>query len=119
MTNRHRRLALSLVAGAALAAAACASTSINQVLTDPQKYAERDVQLRGDVTRSVGILGNGAFELDDGTGRIWVVSRRGLPRKGAHVHAEGRLRDFANVGGILPLPKEVGAGVVLIEQERN
>jgi hypothetical protein len=67
----------------------------------------------------VGILGNGAFELDDGTGRIWVVSRRGLPRQGAHVKAEGRLKDFVNVGGILPLPKEVGAGVVLIEHERE
>ena len=89
------------------------------MLADPQKYADREVSLRGDVTRSVGLLGNGAFELDDGTGRIWVVSRRGLPRRGAHVRADGHLKDFVNVGGILPLPKEVGAGVVLIERERD
>jgi hypothetical protein len=67
----------------------------------------------------VGLLGHGAFELDDGTGRIWVVSRRGIPRKGAHVKAEGRVKDVVDAGGILPLPKEVGSGVVLIEQDRR
>jgi hypothetical protein len=119
MSHRHRLLGLALAAAAALSAVACASTSIRQVLADPHKYAERDVALRGHVVRSVGLLGHGAFELDDGTGRIWVVSRRGIPREGARVRAEGRVKDVVDAGGILPLPKDVGSGLVLIEQERR
>jgi hypothetical protein len=118
MRLRQRWFTFSLLAPVALFSAACASTSINQVLAEPQKFAQRDVTLHGEVTRSVGILGHGAFELDDGTGHIWVVSRRGIPRRGAHVKAEGRVKDVVDAGGILPLPKEIGSGVVLVEPDR-
>jgi hypothetical protein len=116
---RHRLLAVSVIAGAVVLTTACASTRIGQVLADPAKYANRDIALHGEVTRSVGLLGHGAFELDDGTGRIWVVARRGVPRQGARVKAEGRVKDVVDAGGILPLPKEIGSGVVLIEPDRN
>ena len=43
------------------------------------------------MTQSVGVLGTGAYEIDDGTGKIYVVAKgQGVPREGAKTKAQGR-----------------------------
>ena len=38
-----------------------------------------------------GVLGQGAYELDDGTGKIWVLAERAVPARGSHVEAKGHV----------------------------
>jgi len=118
-TTSGRRASGLLVLLLAGLCAGCASMTINRILAEPQRYNNRDVTLRGEVTRSASVLGHGAYELDDGTGRIWVVSKRGVPRRGAHVKTKGRVRDVVDLGQVLELPREVGSGLVLLEREHR
>ena len=90
----------SLVLAAVLLLTACPSqTTISRINADPGRYRNKEVAIVGNVTDSYGVLGNGAYEIDDGTGRIWVVTRRGVPSRGARVGAKGRVYTGFNWGG--------------------
>lgn len=71
---------------------ACAGTiHIKDLLDQPAKYEGKTVRVAGTVTKSAGVLGTGAYEIDDGTGKIYVVARgQGVPREGATTKAKGR-----------------------------
>lgn len=71
---------------------ACSRTiRIRDLLDQPQEYNGKRVQVEGTVTQSAGVLGTGAFEIDDGTGKIFVIARgQGVPRQGAKTKAQGR-----------------------------
>lgn len=89
MSNRH--LHLILVLGSALFLTACPSeATVGQLNSDPGRYRDREVAVRGVVNNSFGALGMGAYELDDETGRIWVLTERGVPQKGSRVRAVGQ-----------------------------
>lgn len=119
-TIRTPRLpALALVAASALLAAGCATTNVARLLAEPQRYANRDVGLKGDVVESMSLLGHGVYKLDDGTGTIWIVSRHGVPRKGARVSVKGKVRDVVDVSTIFKLPDEVGSGLVMVEDSHK
>ena len=91
---------LSAILAAALALTACPNkTTISQVTADPGKYQNKEVGLIGTVTESYGVLGNGVYELDDGTGRIWVVTQRGVPSRGSRVGVSGRVYSGLQFGG--------------------
>jgi hypothetical protein len=114
------RKALSVAVGAVLALTLVACrTTINQLLAEPGRYANQEVTVGGDVVKSVSLLGRGAYQIDDGTGTLWVVTKRGAPRQGARVAVKGRVRDVVNLGEVIPLPPEVGSGVVMIETEHR
>jgi hypothetical protein len=76
---------------AALSTAALAKTSINKINADPGKYYNKKVSVEGTVTDSYGVLGQGAYEIDDGTGRIWVLAERAVPARGSYVEAKGHV----------------------------
>jgi hypothetical protein len=60
----------------------------------------KDVTVAGQVVTSFGAMNQGAFELDDGTGRLWVWSGGfGVPSQGAHVAVTGRVQSGAAIGG--------------------
>jgi hypothetical protein len=45
-------------------------------------------------------MGTGAYEIDDGTGRIWVVAtKHGVPSRGSQVGAKGYVRNGFNFNG--------------------
>jgi hypothetical protein len=71
---------------------ACSRTiHIKDLLDRPQDYNGKTVQVQGTVTQSAGVLGTGAYELDDGTGKIFVIAKgQGVPRQGAKTKAQGR-----------------------------
>lgn len=73
--------------------AGCPSrTNIGKINSDPDRYMNKEVGVAGTVTDSYGVpFVGGAYELDDGTGKIWVVSERGVPSKGARVGVKGRV----------------------------
>lgn len=113
-----RSAALVVVMAGALLSGACAARSINQVLADPGRYRDKEVKLSGAVVDSYSFVGNGAYQIEDKTGKLWVVSNRGVPRKGAKVSVKGTVREgfsLGSVGDKLKLPPAVSAGVVLME----
>jgi hypothetical protein len=96
------RLSLAfMVIAATLILAACPSrTSIERINRDPGRYVGKEVAIAGHVTTSFGALGSGVFEVDDGSGRMWVFSQRyGVPGNGARVGVRGRVEQGFSFGG--------------------
>jgi starvation-inducible outer membrane lipoprotein len=90
----------SLILAAVLLLAGCPSeTTISKINADPARYRNKEVAIVGTVRDSYGALGQGAYEIDDGTGRLWVVTRRGIPSRGARVGAKGHIYTGFNFGG--------------------
>ena len=85
---------VAFVIALALLAAGCkdGAIEIKKLNDDPGRYDGTTVRVAGKVTTAVGLLGYGAFRLDDGTGSVLVVSKKGAPREGAEVGVEGTFR---------------------------
>jgi hypothetical protein len=96
---RQAFLLSTILAGALLLTACPSKTTISRINSDPGHYRNKDVGLIGTVTDSYGFLGNGAYELDDGTGRIWVATTRGVPSRGSRVGVSGRVYTGLEFGG--------------------
>jgi hypothetical protein len=91
--------AFLLLAGMLLLTACPSQTTISKINADPGRYRNKEVAIVGNVTDSYGVLGNGAYEIDDGTGRLWVVTRRGVPSRGARVGTKGHVYNGLQFGG--------------------
>jgi hypothetical protein len=118
----HTQKLAGLVLLAATLSSACATRTINHVLADPGRYRNKTVKLQGSVVDSYSLLSNGAYQIEDSTGRLWVVSNVGVPRRGARVTVRGRVQEGFNLGGLgdrLKLPPAIGQGVVLMEQSHK
>lgn len=70
----------------------CERLKIGEITADPGRYMDKEVNVSGRVTQSFGVLGKGMYEIDDGTGKLWVVAEeRGVPSRGALVGVKGRI----------------------------
>lgn len=97
---KTRIFASMLLIAAALFLMGCPSqTTVNKLNGDPERYRGKEVLIIGTVTNSYGAAGYGAYELGDETGKIWVITRRGTPSKGARVGAIGTYRQGLNWNG--------------------
>ena len=106
---------IAMVVLLALAVVGCEQKTINQIKADPGRYANKEVAVVGTVVRSYSLLGRGAYEIEDGTGKLWVVSEKGVPREGAKIVVRGTIRDGYNLGSLVKLPEALSSGMVLIE----
>lgn len=86
--------------------------TISKINADPGRYTRKEVGIVGRVTDSYGIPGYGAYEIDDGTGRLWVVTTRSVPSRGSRVGAKGRVYSGLTWGGR-------SFGTVLEEKDRR
>ena len=103
----------SLILAAVILLTACPSqTTISKINADPARYRNKEVAIVGTVRDSYGALGQGAYEIDDGTGRLWVVTKRGVPSRGARVGVTGHVYTGFNYGGR-------NYGTVLEESDRR
>jgi len=95
-----KRSIATRVAGIAFAASllfllGCRSevTPIKTLLDDPGSYDGKTVRIAGVCAGGMGILGYGAYQVDDGTGKLLVVTESGgAPREGARIGVEGTFR---------------------------
>ena len=90
-----------LVALAVIALAGCKGgvTPIQTLLDDPGRFDKQTVRIAGTVGNSIGVMGYGAYQVDDGTGTLTVVSQQGgAPREGAKVGVEGEFRSAFTLG---------------------
>ncbi len=89
---------------------------ISRILNDPAAFAARDVTVAGRVTRvfdpSGGLLNLSAYQVEDKSGKIWVLSHAGTPGVGREIGLKGRVRQDFRLGGEF-------LGAVLNEVERR
>lgn len=91
----------SLAALSLVLLTACPNTKpIKELLDDPSRFDGKTVRIAGEVKQSIGVLGVGAYQVDDGTGTLTVVSQggSGTPRVGAKVAVEGEFRSAFTLG---------------------
>jgi len=120
MSVKKAKLLLAMVlAYAMFVLVGCEYKTINQIMAEPQRYTNRDVGITGNVVRSFSVLGAGAYQVDDGTGKMWVVAKNNVPREGARVGVKGKIQDGFNLGGLVKLPEVVRSGMVMIESEHR
>ena len=113
MSFCKRSVGLIVLLGAVFFATACPQReTISKINADPARYGNKDVTVAGTVTDSYGLLNYGVYEIDDGTGRLLVVTQRGVPSRGAKVGAKGRIYTGANYGGR-------SFGIVMEESDRR
>ncbi|NLT66427.1 MAG: hypothetical protein GXX84_07470 [Acidobacteria bacterium] len=111
-----------LLAGAMFAVlvmTGCEHKTINEIKADPGRYANKEIAITGVVTESASIMGRGGYEIDDGTGKLWIISSRGVPREGARVTVKGTIRDGYNLSSLVNLPEQVSSGLVMIEDSHK
>lgn len=74
--------------------------TIAEINRDPGKYQGKEITVAGTVSDAFGALGSGVFQIDDGTGRLWVFSQSyGVPGSGAKVSVTGRIQQGFSFGG--------------------
>ena len=112
---------VTVLAMSALVATACASTSVNRILADPSRYRDREVRVSGSGVDSYSFANRGVYRIDDESSRLWVVSDRGVPRRGARVTVQGTIREGFNLGSLgdrINLPADL-SGLVLMESSHK
>lgn len=119
---------LTIVAVVALLGigAGCATKTVNDVMADPYRYANKNISLQGKVVESYSVAGTGFYRIEDPTGRLWIFSSRGVPRTGASVKVKGKIHDgfdLTSVGGFLSLPEpikeRIESGLLMIESSHK
>lgn len=89
---RNRLFQLVLILSLGLVSVACEQQKIGDITADPGRFHDKDVNVAGRVTQSFGAFGKGVYEIEDGTGKLWVLAeQRGVPSRGAVVGVKGRI----------------------------
>ena len=115
-----KAILVSLILAVGLLAAACPKrVSIADIEANPSRYYDKEVAIAGVAQTSFGIsipiISNGQggiYKIDDGTGSIWVITKRGVPSKGAQLGVKGKIQNGVTYKG-------KNYGLVLIEEDRR
>src|SRR6266545_4813392 len=76
-----------------------AVTPIGELLDNASKYNNKTVRIEGEVKGSAGALGKGAYQVNDRTGTLTVISEVGdPPRTGARVGVKGLFQALFTLG---------------------
>jgi hypothetical protein len=99
--SRSRILLVAVFAWALLSLPGCTRhASIADILRDPAQFAGKEVVISGQASAGFGGFGNGFFQMDDGTGKLWVMSQNfGIPAEGARVSLTGEVEQGIAIGG--------------------
>ena len=120
MKKGTKTIILSLVLLTGLFLTACPKrVSIADIERNPSRYYDKDVAVAGTVQNGYGvsipIISNGSggiYKVDDGTGSIWVMTRKSVPSKGARLGVKGKIQNGVNYNG-------KNYGLVLVEDDRK
>ena len=101
MPNVSRLIAVGFLLSATIFLAACpARQSIESINRDPARFRDHELTVAGRVVNSFDVMGVAAFEIDDGTGRLWVYSNKfGVPGNESKVAVTGTIQQGFSVGG--------------------
>jgi hypothetical protein len=88
-------LALTLV----LLAGCAGVTPISELLQNSSKYNGKTVRIKGTVKESAGLLGRGAYQVNDKTGTLTVVSQTAAPPPtGSTTGVKGVFQSLLTIG---------------------
>ena len=92
--------AFMIIIGSLLLTGCPPRASIERLNRDPGRYAGREVTIAGRVVDSFGALGRGVFQVDDGTGTMWVLAGQyGIPGAGAKLAVTGYVQQGFSLAG--------------------
>lgn len=98
----RQRLGLLITVGFFLATmTACGahiSTPIEQIKANPRQYADKRIKISGTVTETFSLLVLKYFVVDDGTGEMYVVTKKSMPARGENIKVTGTVRDAFSLG---------------------
>jgi hypothetical protein len=120
--SRLHLVGLAFISASSILSSACAATTINHILADPSRYRDRDVRVSGSVVDSYSFANRGMYKINDESGQLWVMSDRGVPRKGARVVVKGTIRDGFSLGSFgdrVKLPPAIGSGLLMMESSHK
>jgi hypothetical protein len=90
----------------------CRSPLITVKEISPPKVG-KTVYLSGKVVHLAPFLGNGAYQVEDGTGKIWVVTAQTLPQVNQQINLKGKIEYQS-----LPFADQELGDFYLVELER-
>jgi len=101
LNSVYKMLLAMAVIAVVLATTACPpQKSIADINRDPARFGNREIAITGHVVSSWGALGTGMYEIDDGTGRMWVISNGyGVPSQGTRVAVAGYVQPTFSIAG--------------------
>jgi hypothetical protein len=88
------------------------TTDISRIRENPQRYEGKKVSVKGQVveTLSIPFVQKGMFQIDDGTGKIWVMSQLRAPFRGDKLTVKGTVK----AGLVI---NEQTYGIIIVEGE--
>ena len=103
MAKLHSWRVAFVMAAALATGSACAARAphIADLKTDPGRYVDHRVTVKGTVTSAwrVPLVEFGVYKVRDSSGDVTVISRaRSTPATGSQVRVTGIVRDVANIG---------------------
>ena len=98
-SRRSPRRALPLAVALILLAGCASTTPIGDLLSNSSKYNGKTVRIKGEVTKSVGALVAGAYQVNDNTGTLTVVSEgNSPPPQGTKIGVKGIFQALLTLG---------------------
>lgn len=91
-----------------------ASVRIGDIRNTPSRFHDKKVSISGtvDETITLPILGVGVYQLNDGTGKIWVKPKEMTAEKGERVRVTGTIKVGITISGR-------SFGMILIESKSD
>ncbi|MBD3181989.1 hypothetical protein GF312_06845 [Candidatus Poribacteria bacterium] len=76
-------------------------TSISDIKEHPNEYEGKEVSVKGRVieTFSVPFVRKGMFQIEDKTGKIWVISGNRMPTRGDDIKVKGKVKTGFTISG--------------------
>ena len=115
----HKTIFLIIAMAAAMFATGCPERrSIADIEANPGRYQNKEIAIAGTVRNGYGLsipgtnIGGGAYQISDGTGSIWVITKGSIPAKGTEMGVSGVVGSGINIGG-----RNYGLGIM--EKERR
>lgn len=74
------------------------TTPIQEIKDKPREYADKRVKVAGTVSQTFSLLVLKGFVLNDGTGDIYVVTKKVMPAEGEQITVKGTVREAFSLG---------------------
>ena len=87
-------------------------TRVSEINDKSQEYKDKQVSIKGKVveTLSIPFVQKGLYQMDDGSGKIWIVSQKRVPFRGEKVTVKGKVKTGFTIG-------KRTFGMVIVEDE--
>ena len=95
--NAPKILSLNLISIVLVSLSGCnywfsSHTNPFEITQIARKKSGSSIYIAGKVIRTIPLVNNGAYQIQDSTGIIWVLTTRTLPKVGENISVKGQIR---------------------------